>query len=254
MTIDTQTSDRLLTEIERQQKYLDRLPENFDFPLFNAAQALESQRRSGYRNTAAAAREIVDNAMEAGATRIDICFAKPKQLQGPPALRVDQCDRVHRQRSGMIPKMAQYALSWGGHPLRRSDLHRQVRLRPAQRFDQSDSAGRGLHQGAATTPITKAMARRPRGKGTRPPDRSPTPSRRSAGLRPDLPRQAGPGHSSTARWLSGLNRIASPTGSPRNLMKRAPRRRFRRHLPLPARQASTSTSRAPRWNRSIRCS
>jgi hypothetical protein len=75
------TSDRLLTEVERQQKYLDRLPENYAFPLFNAAQALESQRRSGYRNTAAAAREIVDNAMEAGATRIDVCFERPKQLK-----------------------------------------------------------------------------------------------------------------------------------------------------------------------------
>ena len=32
-----------------------------DLAEINAAQALESQRRSGYRNTAAAAREIVDN-------------------------------------------------------------------------------------------------------------------------------------------------------------------------------------------------
>ena len=81
-TIDTDaTSDRLLTEVERQQKYLDRLPDDFAFPLFNAAQALESQRRSGYRNTAAAGREIVDNAMEAGASRIDVCFGKPKQLK-----------------------------------------------------------------------------------------------------------------------------------------------------------------------------
>src|SRR5258707_4485850 len=105
------TADRLLTEVERQQKYLDRLPEHYAFPLFNAAQALESQRRSGYRNTASAAREIVDNAMEAGATRIDVCFERPKQLK-------------HRQRaesitgiafidngSGMLPRMAQYALS-----------------------------------------------------------------------------------------------------------------------------------------------
>ena len=48
------TTDRLLTEVERQRKYLDKLPKNFEFPLFNAKQALESQRRSGYRNTAAA--------------------------------------------------------------------------------------------------------------------------------------------------------------------------------------------------------
>ncbi|MBB3890550.1 hypothetical protein GGQ61_001267 [Phenylobacterium haematophilum] len=107
------TSDRLLTEVERQQKYLDRLPENYAFPLFNAAQALESQRRSGYRNTAAAAREIVDNAMEAGATRIDVCFERPKQLKAYQ--RADSVSAIAfiDNGSGMIPKMAQYALSWG---------------------------------------------------------------------------------------------------------------------------------------------
>lgn len=107
------TSDRLLTEVERQQKYLDRLPENYAFPLFNAAQALESQRRSGYRNTAAAAREIVDNAMEAGATRIDVCFERPKQLKAYQ--RADSISAIAfiDNGSGMIPKMAQYALSWG---------------------------------------------------------------------------------------------------------------------------------------------
>jgi hypothetical protein len=107
------TSDRLLTEVERQQKYLDRLPENYAFPLFNAAQALESQRRSGYRNTAAAAREIVDNAMEAGATRVDVCFERPKQLKAYQ--RADSISAIAfiDNGSGMIPKMAQYALSWG---------------------------------------------------------------------------------------------------------------------------------------------
>ncbi len=54
MTTINDTSDRLLTEVERQQEYLDRLPQDFTFPLFNAAQALESQRRSGYPGTTAA--------------------------------------------------------------------------------------------------------------------------------------------------------------------------------------------------------
>ena len=107
------TSDRLLTEVERQQKYLDRLPENYAFPLFNAAQALESQRRSGYRNTAAAAREIVDNAMEAGATRVDVCFERPKQLKAHQRAESISSIAFIDNGSGMIPKMAQYALSWG---------------------------------------------------------------------------------------------------------------------------------------------
>ncbi len=110
--LDT-TSDRLLTEVERQRKYLARLPDDFKFPLFNASQALESQRRSGYRNTAAAAREIVDNAMEAGASRVDICFARPKQLKAHQRAESISAVAFIDNGSGMIPKMAQYALSWG---------------------------------------------------------------------------------------------------------------------------------------------
>lgn len=113
MTIDTNTSDRLLTEVERQQKYLDKLPNDFEFPLFNAAQALESQRRSGYRNTAAAAREIIDNAMEAGAARIDVCIGKPKQLDKYQRSESIGAIAFIDNGSGMLPKMAQYALSWG---------------------------------------------------------------------------------------------------------------------------------------------
>lgn len=107
------TSDRFLTEVERQRKYLDRLPEDFTFPLFNAAQALESQRRSGYRNTAAAAREIVDNAVEAGATRIDVCFERPKQLKAFQRAESIRAVAFIDNGSGMIPEMARYALSWG---------------------------------------------------------------------------------------------------------------------------------------------
>lgn len=113
MTIETDTPDRLLTEIERQEKYLAKLPEDFSFPLFNAAQALESQRRSGYRNTAAAAREIVDNAIEAKATRVDVCFERPRALK--PHQRSDSIYSMAfiDNGSGMLPKMARYALSWG---------------------------------------------------------------------------------------------------------------------------------------------
>ena len=108
-----ETDDRLLTEVERQEKYLARLPEDFPFPLFNAAQALESQRRSGYRNTASAAREIIDNAIEAKASRIDVCFERPKQLK--PHQRSESLTAVAfiDNGAGMLPKMARYALSWG---------------------------------------------------------------------------------------------------------------------------------------------
>jgi hypothetical protein len=42
----------LLDELARQEAYLQSLPHDFTFPLFNARRALESQRRSGYRHTA----------------------------------------------------------------------------------------------------------------------------------------------------------------------------------------------------------
>ncbi|MEA2906272.1 MAG: hypothetical protein QOI12_3659 [Alphaproteobacteria bacterium] len=106
-------TDRLLTEVERQQKYLARLPENFTFPLFNARQALESQRRSGYRDTASAAREIVDNAIEAGAKRIDIIFERPKQLKKNQRQESISSVAFIDNGAGMLPKMARYALSWG---------------------------------------------------------------------------------------------------------------------------------------------
>lgn len=102
--------DALLGELERQQKYLDDLPEVFDFPLFNARRAVESQRRSGYRDTAAAAREIVDNAIEAGATDVEIVFDKARSGHKPVVDAIAFVDNG----SGMLPRMARYALTWGG--------------------------------------------------------------------------------------------------------------------------------------------
>jgi len=102
-------SDRLLSEVERQKKYLDRLPKDFQFPLFNAMQALESQRRNGYRNSAAAAREMVDNSIEAGAKKIHMVFETKKQGR-----QVVTAVAFIDDGSGMLPTMARFALSWGG--------------------------------------------------------------------------------------------------------------------------------------------
>ena len=103
----------LQAEIERQRKYLGELPNDFLFPLFNTKHALESMRRSGYRDTAAAAREIVDNAIEAKASRIDVIFQRPRNPR-----EYERRDSVAAvafidNGSGMLPVMARYALSWG---------------------------------------------------------------------------------------------------------------------------------------------
>jgi hypothetical protein len=101
-------TDQLLTELERQQKYLDELPSDFTFPLFNVRHAVESQRRSGYQDTAAASREIVDNAVEAGATRIDVVF------DTEPGRKSVRAIAFLDNGSGMLSEMIRYALTWGG--------------------------------------------------------------------------------------------------------------------------------------------
>ncbi len=66
----------LLTEVEKQEQVLAELPDDYVFPLFNGRQAVESQRKSGYKNTPRAAREIVDNAFEAGAKQVHVAFRR----------------------------------------------------------------------------------------------------------------------------------------------------------------------------------
>ena len=70
-------NDQLLSEIERQRKYLGELPENFEFPLFNVRHAVESQRASGYRHTAAAAREMTDSAVRGGRPATSMSCSTP---------------------------------------------------------------------------------------------------------------------------------------------------------------------------------
>lgn len=104
--------DRLLSEVDRQQKYLSKLPPEFAFPLFNAKVALESQRASGYRSTAAAGREIVDNALEAGADWVHVLF--DVRRSGGRNQQIVSSVAFIDNGAGMLPKMARYALSWGG--------------------------------------------------------------------------------------------------------------------------------------------
>lgn len=103
-------NDRLRREIARQQKYLDKLPADYEFPLFNVRQAIESQRASGYRSTAAAAREIIDNAVEGGARRVEVVFNEKKSGKRTVVSDIAFID----DGSGMREEMARYALTWGG--------------------------------------------------------------------------------------------------------------------------------------------
>jgi hypothetical protein len=107
-------SERILGEIERQKRYEEQLGNDFTYPLFNSKRALESQRQSGYRNTAAACREIVDNAIEAGATKIHMVMNRPTQKAARQRKDAVESIAFIDNGSGMRPKIARFALSWGG--------------------------------------------------------------------------------------------------------------------------------------------
>ena len=99
-----------LSEIDRQRKYLGELPSNFQFPLFDVKRTVQSQRASGYRHTAAAARELVDNAIEAGAQNVHVVFDTDTGSNRRTVSAIAFID----DGSGMLPSMTRYALTWGG--------------------------------------------------------------------------------------------------------------------------------------------
>ncbi len=62
------------TRLQRQEETIRGLPKGFKYPLFSGWQAIQSQRKSGYKTTARAAREIVDNSIEAGTDNVYVVF------------------------------------------------------------------------------------------------------------------------------------------------------------------------------------
>jgi len=109
-------NERLLTEHQRQEQYVSELPTDYQFPLFSGRQAVESQRRSGYKNTARAAREIVDNAIEAGAKNIHVVFDRPTTKEREKGDRKESVTAIAfiDDGPGMGEKMLRYSLTWGG--------------------------------------------------------------------------------------------------------------------------------------------
>jgi len=110
------SSDESLTELQRQELYLSELPKDFEFPLFSGRQAIESQRRSGYKTTARAVRELIDNAFEAAARNIYIALDRVSTTGRKKNERRDTVSAlaVIDDGPGMVERMTRYALSWGG--------------------------------------------------------------------------------------------------------------------------------------------
>jgi hypothetical protein len=108
--------DDSLTELQRQDVYLGELPSSYEYPLFSGKQAIESQRRSGYRNTARAVRELVDNSIEAGARNVWVALDRVTSDARKKGDRKETVSAlaVIDDGPGMRPRMIRYAMSWGG--------------------------------------------------------------------------------------------------------------------------------------------
>ena len=148
-TLEVEAMDpKILTELQRQEAALADLPEGYEFPLFDGRRAIESQRKSGYKNTARAAREIIDNAVEAGAKNVWVTFKRPaeEEREQARAPRRRLLRRIHRRRPRNAPEDGPVRPLLGRRDaLRRPDGDRAVRIRPAQLEHQPDPARRGLH-------------------------------------------------------------------------------------------------------------
>src|SRR5713101_6069010 len=102
--------NRILTELQRQEAALAELPKDYQFPLFDGRQAIESQRKSGYKNTARAAREIIDNGFEAGAKNVWVVFKRPAESERAKGEPRDACSAIAfiDDGPGMLSTMARY--------------------------------------------------------------------------------------------------------------------------------------------------
>lgn len=110
------TTHEVPAELRRQDEHLKMLPEDFEYPLFSGRQAVESQRRSGYKTTAHAVRELIDNSIEAGADNVWLTFDRvdPKKRKKYQRKETVSAVAVIDDGPGMRPLLARYALSWGG--------------------------------------------------------------------------------------------------------------------------------------------
>ena len=99
----------LLTDLETQHAYVESLQSLGDrgFALIAAAAFVKGMRDSGYRSTATAIDELVDNAYQSQADRVDlICTVDSGKAVGD----IFVIDNGH----GMEPAMIRAAVLWGG--------------------------------------------------------------------------------------------------------------------------------------------
>ena len=104
-------------DLERQRQYVSELEKRgADFPLVAAESFVRGMRDSGYKTTATAIDEFIDNAVQAQADQVDIVLGysaqntSKKKLDHESGGYIAVVDNGH----GMDPKMIRLAVMWGG--------------------------------------------------------------------------------------------------------------------------------------------
>lgn len=96
--------------LEAQRRYTEKLRKNgFNFGLVVAEAFVNGIRDLGYKSTATALDELIDNSIQAGATRVDLFFGYDGKSDKKPG-KIAVLDNGH----GMDPDMIRAAVIWGG--------------------------------------------------------------------------------------------------------------------------------------------
>lgn len=96
--------------LNAQRKYTSQLAlQGQDFALVAAEAFVRGIRDIGYKSTATALDELIDNSIQAGATRVDVAFEYARQSSSKPT-GIAVIDNGH----GMDPEMIRASVMWGG--------------------------------------------------------------------------------------------------------------------------------------------
>lgn len=104
--------EKMSTELENQQRYL-KIKGEQDFTFVAPKTFVEGMRDSGYKSTATAIDEFVDNSVQAGATRVDIISTETTRGNKRKRRHVKDVAIVD-DGHGMLPDMIRAAVTWGG--------------------------------------------------------------------------------------------------------------------------------------------
>jgi hypothetical protein len=94
-------------DLQAQRDFLEQL--EFDYDVVVGDAFVRGIRDLGYRNSARAVDELIDNAIQAGADKIAVCFGFGEESDAKPA-DIAVVDNGH----GMDPPMLRLSVAWGG--------------------------------------------------------------------------------------------------------------------------------------------